>query len=93
MEAVGDAWGDTYALINTLADTLSDEEAVGNRRGYAHALVDTLADTLAVVEAVGDTPGDTHALVETLTDTASRGLGSRRHSTRFACSGRHKLTR
>ena len=45
VDAIGSTRGDAYALVGTLADTLSEMWAVklGDTRGYAHALVDTLA--------------------------------------------------
>ena len=45
MEAVSDTHGDEHALVENLADTLSEVEAVtlGDARGLTHALVVTLA--------------------------------------------------
>ena len=64
---LGDARGDTHALVDTLTDTQAEVEAVtlGDTRGDGHALVNSLADTLAEVEAVGDTRGDALELVDT----------------------------
>ena len=61
MEAQGNKRGNANALLNSLADTLAEEEALGDTRGDAHALVDNLAETLAEVEAVtkGEVRGDT----------------------------------
>ena len=55
MKAVtlGDARSYTHALVDTLANTLSEVEVVGEERGDAHALVNKLADTLAEEEGEG----------------------------------------
>ena len=69
---VGEARGNTHALVDTLAETLAEVKAVEDKRVDARALVDTLADTLAVVGAVGDTRGERHALVDTLGNTLAQ---------------------
>ena len=54
-----DTLSDAKALVETLADTVSELEAktTGVTRGDMQALVDTLADSIADVEA--ETQGDT----------------------------------
>ena len=49
---VGNARGNTHALVDTPAEKLAEVKAVGDNRDDARALVDTLADTLAQVRAV-----------------------------------------
>ena len=38
---LGDAQGNTHALVDTLAYTVAEVRAVGDKRGDAHELVDT----------------------------------------------------
>ena len=66
---LGDTWGYTHALVDTLADTLAVVKAVGDTPGDAHALLKTLAETLAEMEAkiLGENRGDTSGLVNNLT--------------------------
>ena len=70
MAILGDAQGNTDALVDTLAYTVAEVRLVGYKRAMRTSWW-TLADTLAEVEAVtlGDARGDVHALVGTPTDT------------------------
>ena len=58
--SLGDARGNTHALVDNLAETLVEVEVVKliDARGETHALVNTLADTLAEVKAGSGTRGD-----------------------------------
>ena len=58
-------------MLNTVADTLPEEEAVGDTCGDTHALIDNPAVTLPEVETVtlGDARGSADALVDTLVET------------------------
>ena len=61
---LGDAQGNTHALVDTLAYTVAEVRAVGDKRAMRTSWW-TLADTLEEVKAVVDRAGDAHALVGT----------------------------
>ena len=69
----GDTLGNAQALVDTLADTVTEmeEKSLGDTESGAKPLFDDRAETLAEVEAVtpGDTLGDAHALNDLLGDS------------------------